>query len=118
MTASSAGFILPNKNVRAPDASFVRAQTIRQTTEEYAQLVPDLILELKSKSDVLKKLREKIWDFLELGTQVGILVDPRTRTMEVYTMEVYRPNKRENFASRWRHSDRARSASRLGTACC
>lgn len=113
VTASSAGFILPNKNVRAPDASFVRAETIRQTTEEYAQLVPDLILELKSKSDVLKKLREKIWDFLELGTQVGILVDPRTRTMEVY-----RPNKRENFASRWRHSDRARSASRLGTACC
>ena len=113
VTASSAGVILPNKNVRAPDASFVRAETIRQTTEEYAQLVPDLILELKSKSDVLKKLREKIWDFLELGTQVGILVDPRTRTMEVY-----RPNKRENFASRWRHSDRARSASRLGTACC
>lgn len=113
VTASSAGFILPNKNVRAPDASFVRAETIRQTTEEYAQLVPDLILELKSKSDVLKKLREKIWDFLELGTQVGILVDPRTRTMEVY-----RPNKRENFASRWRPSDRARSASRLGTACC
>jgi Uma2 family endonuclease len=83
---SSAGFILPNadKDIRAPDASFIRAEQLKRTTENYAQLVPDLIFEVKSKSDTLQKLRNKIQEFLRLGTQVGVLVDPRTQTMEVY----------------------------------
>ncbi|MBV9387782.1 MAG: Uma2 family endonuclease [Chroococcidiopsidaceae cyanobacterium CP_BM_ER_R8_30] len=86
VSASSAGFILPNvdKDVRAPDASFIRAERLRRTTENYAQLVPDLVFEVKSKSDSLEKLRQKLQSFLELGTQVGVLVDPRTRTVEVY----------------------------------
>ncbi len=83
---SSAGFVLPNanKDVRAPDASFVLAERLGRTTRTYAQLVPDLIFEVVSESDSLTKLRQKIQSFLELGTQVGVLVDPRTRTMEVY----------------------------------
>jgi Uma2 family endonuclease len=32
----------------------------------------------------LSKLPQKIKEFLALGTQVGVLVDPRSRTMEVY----------------------------------
>lgn len=54
-----------------------------QTTENYAEIVPDLIFEVKSKTDSVTKLREKIQQFLTYGTQVGILVDPRSRTMEV-----------------------------------
>ena len=86
VTASSAGFVLPNasKDVRAPDASFIRAEQLRRTTRTYAQLVPDLMFEVVSENDSLTQLRQKIQNFLELGTQVGVLVDPRTRTMEVY----------------------------------
>ncbi|MCG5057798.1 MAG: Uma2 family endonuclease [Limnoraphis sp. WC205] len=86
VTASSAGFILPNadQDVRAPDAAFIRAERLKKTTENYAEVVPDLIFEVKSKSDSLTKLRQKIQDFLTVGTLVGVLVDPRTRTMEVY----------------------------------
>jgi Uma2 family endonuclease len=86
--ASSAGFVLPNadEDVRALDASFVRAERLRRTTEDYAQLVPDLMFEVRSKRDTLKKLREKIREFLVLGTVVGVLVDPRTRSMEVYRL--------------------------------
>ena len=84
VTASGAGFILPNTDLRAPDVSFVKADRLRRTTEDYTQLVPDLIFEIKSKSDSVKKLRDKIQDFLNLGAQVGVLVDPRTQTVEVY----------------------------------
>lgn len=86
VAASSAGYILPNadKDVRAPDVSFIRAERLKRTTENYVQLVPDLMFEVKSKSDTLNKLRDKIQEFLNLGTQVGVLVDPRTETMEVY----------------------------------
>jgi hypothetical protein len=41
-------------------------------------------LHFKSKSDSLAKLRQKIQEFLTLGTEVGVLVDPRTHMMEVY----------------------------------
>ncbi len=87
--ASSGGFRLPNAegDVMAPGASFIRAEKLPRPTEDYAELVPDLIFEVKSKSDKLPKLREKIQQFLKLGTVVGVLVAPRSRTMEVYRYE-------------------------------
>lgn len=84
VTGSSAGFVLPNADVRAPDASFVKAERLKRTTENFAQLVPDLVFEVKSKTDTLNKLRHKIQEFLRLGAQVGVLVDPRTEIVEVY----------------------------------
>jgi Uma2 family endonuclease len=45
--------------------------------------VPDLIFEVRSKS-VFEKLRDKIQVFLELDTSIVVLVDVRTRTMEVF----------------------------------
>jgi Uma2 family endonuclease len=84
VTGSSAGFRLPNTDLRAPDVSFVRAERLKRSTEDYAELVPDLIVEVKSKTDSLDKLRQKIQEFISNGTQIGILVDPKTRTLEVY----------------------------------
>ncbi len=88
VAASSAGFRLPNaaEDVRAPDASFVRPERLRRTTEDFADLVPDLMFEVKSKTDSLESLRAKIQSFLSLGTAVGGLADPRTQTMEVYRL--------------------------------
>jgi Uma2 family endonuclease len=86
VTGSSAGFRLPNKNLRTPDVSFIRADRLKRSTEDYAELVPDLVIEVKSKTDSLDKLRQKIQEFIGLGTQIGILIDPKTRTMEVYRL--------------------------------
>lgn len=84
VTGSSAGFILPNTDTRAPDVSFVKAERLRQSPRSFAALAPDLMVEVKSPTDTLKKLRQKIDSFLQLGTQVGILIDPETRTLEVH----------------------------------
>jgi Uma2 family endonuclease len=84
VTGSSAGFRLPNRDLRAPDVSFIRAEKLKRSTEDYAELVPDLVVEVKSKTDSLDKLRQKIQEFISLGTQIGILIDPKTRTIEVY----------------------------------
>lgn len=84
IVGSSAGFRLPNSDLRAPDVSFVRAERLKRSTEDYAELVPDLVVEVKSKTDSLEKLREKIQEFISLGSQVGILINPKTRTLEVY----------------------------------
>lgn len=92
VAASSGGFKLPNASadVRAPDASFVRAERMPQTTSKYAELVPDLMFEVRSESDTLAGLRHKIQEFLRSGTQIGVLVDPGTQTLEVYRPEAER----------------------------
>ncbi|MBE9050497.1 Uma2 family endonuclease [Nostocales cyanobacterium LEGE 11386] len=84
VAGSSAGFRLPNTDLRAPDVSFIRADKLKRSTEDYAELVPDLVVEVKSKTDSLDKLREKIQEFISLGTQIGILINPKTRTIEIY----------------------------------
>ena len=86
VAGSSAGFRLPNANedVRAPDCSFVKAERLKRTTQDFARLVPDLGFEVVSKSDSLKKQRQKVKFYLSLGMVVGVVVDPRTRTVEVY----------------------------------
>ena len=47
----------------------------------------DLVVEIKSQSDRIKPLEEKVQLFLTLGSQVGILIDP-----ESLTVTIYRPN--------------------------
>lgn len=86
VTGSSAGFKLPNatKDLRGPDVSFVSAQRMRRSPRDFADLVPDLMVEVKSKTDRIRPLEEKIQQFLGLGTQVGILVDPDKQTVTIY----------------------------------
>jgi Uma2 family endonuclease len=99
VTGSSAGFILPSietdetggdpekRNLRAPDVSFVRAGRLKKTQRDFVQLVPDLMVQVKSKSDRIKPLQEKIKLFLELGSTVAILIDP-----DKFLVTVYRPD--------------------------
>lgn len=84
VTCSSAGFRLPDGNLRGPDVSFVPAQKMRQAPRAFAEIVPDLAIEVRSASDNIKPLVEKLEKFLELGSQVGILVDPKNLTVTVY----------------------------------
>lgn len=84
VTGSSAGFSLPDGNLRGPDVSFVSSARLRQSPRTFAKIVPDLIVEVKSSTDRIKPLQEKIQEFLKLGTQVGILIDPDKKTVSIY----------------------------------
>lgn len=84
VTGSSAGFVLPNSDTRAPDVSFVLAERLRRSPRSFAELAPDLIVEVKPPTDNLSKLETKILSFLEMGTRVGILVNPDDRTVKLY----------------------------------
>nr|WP_202803747.1 Uma2 family endonuclease [Spirulina subsalsa] len=79
--------MLPNGDMRSPDVSFVSAARLKQSPRTFANLAPDLMVEVKSPTDSLVKTRAKIAAFLEAGTQVGILINPDNQTVEVY-----RPN--------------------------
>lgn len=81
---SSGGFVLPNTDLRAPDVSFVRAERLKRSPRTFAELLPDVMVEIKSKTDRIKPIQGKIQTFLQLGTQVGILIDPDKLTVTVY----------------------------------
>ncbi|AFY41287.1 Uma2 family endonuclease [Nostoc sp. PCC 7107] len=83
---SSGGFIMPNSDLRAPDVSFVAAARLKRTLRDFAELVPDLVVEIKSKTDRISKLEEKVKLFLELGARVGMLINPDELTVIVYRL--------------------------------
>ncbi|MGA9381971.1 MAG: Uma2 family endonuclease [Phormidium sp.] len=86
---SSTGFTLPNGAVRSPDVSWVsnerwEALTETQQKEEFSPLSPDFVVELRSSSDSLKKLREKMQEYMENGVRLGWLIDGKTKQVEIY----------------------------------
>ncbi len=81
---SSGGFILPDTNLKVPDVSFVRTQRLKKSVRYFGEFVPDLVVEIKSPSDRIKSLQHKIKKYLELGVQVGILIDPDEEIVVVY----------------------------------
>lgn len=86
VTGAAAGFRLPNENqdLRAPDVSFVSGERLKHSPRAFAEVVPDLIVEIKSKTDRIKPIQEKIQLFLSLGSKVGILIDPDKETVTIY----------------------------------
>jgi Uma2 family endonuclease len=81
---SAGGFIMPDTNLKAPDVSFVRAARLRQISRYFGQLVPDLVVEIKSQSDRIKVIESKVVKFIELGAIVGIAIDPDAETVKIY----------------------------------
>ncbi|MEG4444083.1 Uma2 family endonuclease [Microcoleus sp. AT9_B5] len=81
---SAGGFIMPDTNVKAPDVSFVRAARLRQSPRYFGELVPDLVVEIKSQSDRIKLIETKVLKFIELGATVGITIDPDEETVTIY----------------------------------
>ncbi|MBC8121011.1 MAG: Uma2 family endonuclease [Gemmatimonadaceae bacterium] len=84
---ASAGYRSPNGDLTAPDVSFVSRERLGRSPRTYAQVVPNLVVEVKSSTDRIKLLVEKLQMYLELGAQTGILLDPDKQTLSVYRPE-------------------------------
>lgn len=88
---SSTGFTLPNGADRSPDAAWIEQErwdnlTVEQK-EKFIPLCPDFVVELRSKSDGLNKLQEKMQEYLDNGVKLGWLIDRKNQQVEIY-----RPN--------------------------
>ena len=84
----SAGFRLPNGAVRAPDASWMPRERWQALTEDerktFAHFCPDFVLGLRSQSDTLVSIQEKMDEYMESGARLGWLVDPFQKRVHVY----------------------------------
>jgi Uma2 family endonuclease len=74
--------------VRIPDVSFVswtRLPGRRLPADPIPHLVPNLAVEVISKSNTPKEMRRKLEEYFSAGVQLVWFVYPQTRTAEVYT---------------------------------
>jgi Uma2 family endonuclease len=86
---SSAGFALPNGSTRSPDASWIKLtkwnSLSAQQKTKFAPICPDFVVELRSPSDNLKMLQDKMQEYIDNGVSLGWLIDRTTRQVYVYT---------------------------------
>lgn len=89
--AGSTGYTLPNlpNTVRAPDASFVRANRLPPdgVTGGFLQLAPDLAVEVLSPSESDADLSEKLADYRVAGTPLVWVIDPARRTVTIVSTD-------------------------------
>ncbi|QHG16416.1 Uma2 family endonuclease [Nostoc sp. ATCC 53789] len=85
---SSTGFTLPNGSERSPDLSWVKIERWNTLTleqqEKFAPICPDFVVELRSRTDSLKDLQEKMQEYIENGSQLGWLIDRKNKRVEIY----------------------------------
>ena len=84
----NAGYSLPNGAVRAPDASWMplsRWESLsRDEQTKFGHTFPDFVIELRSLSDSLRYVQDKLQEYMENGILLGLLVDPQTRRVHIY----------------------------------
>jgi Uma2 family endonuclease len=85
---SSTGFKLPNGADRSPDASWIPAEKWNELTLEQQErllpLCPDFVIELRSPSDSLQSLQDKMQEYIDNGTRLGWLINRQNRQVEIY----------------------------------
>lgn len=85
---SSTLFCFPNGAKRSPDASWISAerwQTLpADQRKAYPPLSPDFVIELRSESDRLVDLQEKMEEYIKNGVRLGWLIDPLLKQVHIY----------------------------------
>jgi Uma2 family endonuclease len=86
---SSAGFFLPDGSVLSPDAAYVTAAQLQGLTRSdlagFPRLAPAFVIELRSDSDRLIKVAEKMEAWIANGVELGWLIDPDAKQVHIYT---------------------------------
>lgn len=84
---SSTGFKLPNGADRSPDASWVKRERLEALNPDPARflpMAPDFATELRSASDNLKTVQQKMQEYIDCGVRLGWLIDPQNQRVEIY----------------------------------
>lgn len=84
---SSTLFRLPNGALRSPDASWIASDRWQQLSpeerESYPPIAPDFVIELRSKTDRLVDLQDKMKEYCDCNVRLGWLIDPMLKQVHV-----------------------------------
>jgi Uma2 family endonuclease len=86
--SSSTLFKLPGGGDRSPDAAWIDSTRWEALLPEekagFPPICPDFVIELRSKTDALPPLQEKMAEYLASGLRLGWLINPQGREVEIY----------------------------------
>ena len=86
---SNGMLVLPNGAKRCPDAFWITkakyfALSNEEREQELAHIVPDFVIELRSKTDSIKNIKEKMLEYIENGVRLGWIIDPYEKRIHIY----------------------------------
>jgi Uma2 family endonuclease len=85
---SSTAFHLPNGAVRPPDAAWISNERWQALTSKeqsgFVPLAPDFVVELRSESDRLQSLQDKMQEWMQNGCRMAWLIDPQEEKTYIY----------------------------------
>ncbi len=86
--SSSTLFKLPGGGDRSPGAAWVEeSRWLALSAEDrrkFPPIAPDFVIELRSSSDSLSALREKMQEYMDSGVRLGWLFNPQEQEVEIY----------------------------------
>ncbi len=69
----------------SPDVSWIeQSRLMGIEIVGFIPVVPDFVIELRSATDNLKPLQEKMEEYRRLGVRLGLLINPKNKQIEVY----------------------------------
>jgi len=85
---SSTGYTLPDGAVRSPDVSWISNERLSVTTpedrERFVSAVPEFAVEIRSRSDRPRTLRDKMREYLDNGVLLAWFIDVPEHKVEIY----------------------------------
>ncbi|MFN6561012.1 MAG: Uma2 family endonuclease [Nostoc sp. ChiSLP01] len=86
--SSSTIFKLPNGADRSPDVTWVQRERWEALTPEqrrkFPPIAPDFVIELRSATDNLETLRQKMQEYLDAAVKLAWLINPQQQQVEIY----------------------------------
>jgi Uma2 family endonuclease len=86
----STGFDLPGGSIKSPDIAWISSEKMAQLSpeqieKEFINVVPDFVAELRSESDPLSKLQNKMAKtWIANGVRLAWLIDPYEEKVHIY----------------------------------
>jgi Uma2 family endonuclease len=88
VASSSTLFTLSNGAIRGPDASWTLQDRLSAFSEDelekFVHLCPDFVAEIRSPSNTLSELQEKMPEYIANGARLGWLIDPYEAGVYIY----------------------------------
>ena len=82
------GYLLPDGHIFSPSFSWIKKERFEDLSNEQKErlihICPDFVIELRSESDNLNDLKNKMEEYIENGARLGWLIDPKRKEVSVY----------------------------------
>jgi Uma2 family endonuclease len=88
VNGANAGWNLPDSSTKSPDASWTSNEQLarfsQEEQEKFLPICPEFIAEMRSHSDSIAALQEKMELWMANGAQLAWLIDPYSATVYIY----------------------------------